>query len=189
MQIHKTDIPGAFVVVPEFIGDARGAFFESVRTDELSRLAGTEFQSRQLNYSVSKKNVIRGIHSVTIPPGQAKYVTCVRGELRDFLIDLRIGSPTFGHHIENILDAEGGRGLYIPPGVGHGFLTLRHDTCICYALSNEYVPGTQIDINPLDPDIALPWGFTEPPLISAKDANAPSLLETIAARRLSSWTD
>jgi dTDP-4-dehydrorhamnose 3,5-epimerase len=130
------------------------------------------------------KELGRGIHSVRIPPGQAKYVTCVRGSLRDIVVDLRIGSPTFGEHRVNVLDADSGRSVYVPEGGGHGFLALSDDACICYVVSTTYVPGTQIDVNPLDPDLDLPWDCPQPPLISDKDAKAPTVAEAVRAGML-----
>jgi NDP-hexose 5-epimerase len=81
---------------------------------------------------------------VAVPPGQAKYVTCVRGALRGIVVDLRVGSPAFGAHHVTLLDAESGRCMYVPEGVGHGFLSLTDDACICYVVSTPYVPGTQV---------------------------------------------
>ncbi|MEV8352595.1 dTDP-4-dehydrorhamnose 3,5-epimerase family protein [Streptomyces niveus] len=185
MRIEETTIPGAFLIEPDHLSDDRGVFYESMRSDELERAAGITFQPRQINYSVSRRHTLRGIHSVSIPPGQAKFVTCVRGVLRDILVDLRVGSPTFGRHQVNELDAASGRSVYVPEGVGHGFLALTDDSCICYVVSSTYVPGTQIDINPLDPDLDLPWDCAGTPLISEKDAKAPKLSEALAAGTLS----
>ncbi len=176
-------------MTPHHIRDERGSFHEALRVDELERATGRPFSPRQINYSVSRRNTLRGIHSVALPPGQAKYVTCVRGALRDIVVDLRVGSPTFGAYESNVLDAKSGRTVYVPEGVGHGFLTLTDDACICYVLSEVHVPGTQIDINPLDPDLALPWGFTEPPLMSPKDAGAPDAAEAAAAGILATWEE
>lgn len=187
MRIAETAVPGAYVITPRHLVDERGAFFEHFRAERLAETLGHPFVPRQINYSVSRRNTLRGIHSVAIPPGQAKYVTCVRGALRDIVVDLRVGSPAFGTYESTLLDAESGRGLYIPEGVGHGFLALTDDTCICYVLSSEHVPGTQIDINPLDPDLALPWGFDEPPVMSEKDAHAPGVVEAEAAGVLAKW--
>jgi NDP-hexose 3,5-(Or5-) epimerase len=181
MRIEETAIPGAFLITPDHLPDDRGSFYESLRCDELERSAGITFRPHQINYSVSKRHTLRGIHSVRIPPGQAKFVTCVRGVLRDIVVDLRIGSPTFGRHQVNELDADSGRSVYVPEGVGHGFLALTDDACICYVVSSTYVPGTQIDINPLDPDLGLPWNCPETPLISEKDAKAPTVAEAVAA--------
>lgn len=187
MRVTETKVPGAYVIEPDQLHDDRGLFFESMRTDVMENVLGHTFEVHQINYSTSRRNTLRGIHSVTNPPGQAKYVSCVRGALRDFVVDLRVGSPTFGCYDSNLLDAESGRAVYVPEGVGHGFLTLAEDSCICYVLSSTYVPGTQIDINPLDPELALPWGFTEPPLISGKDRAAPSLSDCLSAGVLEHW--
>ncbi|MER7850389.1 dTDP-4-dehydrorhamnose 3,5-epimerase family protein [Kitasatospora sp. NPDC096077] len=187
MQIAETGIPGVYVVEPKLLVDERGSFFESVRTEELGRIVGEPFVPRQINYSVSRRNTLRGLHSVTIPPGQAKFVSCVRGALRDFVVDLRVGSPTFGRYESNLLDDATGRAVYIPEGVAHGFLALTDDSCICYVLSSAHVPGTQIDIDPLDPDLAIPWGFTELPVISPKDRSAPSLADALSAGTLAEW--
>ncbi|MFE3720095.1 dTDP-4-dehydrorhamnose 3,5-epimerase family protein [Streptomyces cyaneofuscatus] len=189
MQITELEIAGVFVLTPDRIVDSRGSFHEALRTDEFERETGHVFSPRQINYSVSNRNTLRGIHGVTTPPGQAKFVTCVRGVLRDFVVDLRVGSPTFGQSVSNQLDTHSSRSVYIPEGVGHGFLTLTDDACISYVLSTVYVPGTQIDINPMDPDLAIPWGFAEYPLISAKDAQAPSLKDTLSAGKLMDWRE
>nr|CAF31362.1 putative NDP-hexose 3, 5-epimerase [Streptomyces sp. SCC 2136] len=174
-------IPGTYLVTPRQIHDERGNFYEAMRDDTLEKATGVAFQPRQINYSVSRRHTLRGIHSVSIPPGQAKYVTCVRGVLRDIVVDLRIGSPAFMKHQVNELDADSGRSVYVPEGVGHGFLALTDDACICYVVSSTYVPGTQIDINPLDPELDLPWDCPEVPLISDKDAKAPTVAEARAA--------
>jgi NDP-hexose 3,5-(Or5-) epimerase len=175
MHCEELPVPGAFLITPNVLPDPRGNFFESLRTDVLEKTLGHPFVPLQVNYSTSRRNTLRGIHSVTSPPGQAKYVSCVRGAVRDILVDLRPDSPAFGRHVVNALDAGSGRAVYVPEGVGHGFLTLADDTCVCYLLSSVYVPGTQIDIDPLDPELALPWGYDEQPLLSEKDAAAQSL--------------
>ncbi|WP_217545763.1 dTDP-4-dehydrorhamnose 3,5-epimerase family protein [Streptomyces sp. GbtcB6] len=189
MDVFESGVPGAFVFTPRQIRDERGAFFEALRCDRVEAVTGRPFRPEQINYSVSRRNTLRGIHGVSVPPGQAKYVTCVRGALRDVVVDLRVGSPTFGRHHVTLLDAGSGRSVYVPEGVGHGFLTLTDDACICYVVSTRYVPGTQIDINPLDSDLALPWGFTEPPLMSEKDAQAQGMREALAAGLLAKWRD
>jgi NDP-hexose 3,5-(Or5-) epimerase len=187
MDVVETRVPGALVFAPRQIRDERGSFFEALRCDQVEAVTGRPFRPEQINYSVSRRNTLRGIHSVSVPPGQVKYVTCVRGALRDIVVDLRVGSATFGAHHVTELDAGSGRSVYVPDGVGHGFLALTDDACICYVVSTRYVPGTQIDINPLDADLALPWGFTEPPLISEKDAQAPGMREALAAGLLADW--
>ncbi|MFA3879445.1 dTDP-4-dehydrorhamnose 3,5-epimerase family protein [Streptomyces sp. MMCC 100] len=184
MHIEDLTLPGTYLITPDRIPDARGTFYEAMRSDALEEVTHVPFRPQQINYSVSKRHTLRGIHSVRIPPGQAKYVTCVRGALRDIVVDLRIGSPTFGEHRVNVLDADSGRSVYVPEGVGHGFLALTDDACICYVVSTTYVPGTQIDINPLDPELDLPWDCPQTPLISDKDAKAPTVAEAVRAGML-----
>ncbi|BFU42703.1 dTDP-4-dehydrorhamnose 3,5-epimerase family protein [Krasilnikovia sp. MM14-A1004] len=188
MRIHESAMPGVFRIEPHQFRDARGAFFEAFRVDALAEAAGVEFVPRQINYSVSRRNTLRGIHSVTLPPGQAKFVTCVRGSLRDFVVDLRIGSPTFGQHESTVLDAASGGCVYIPEGVGHGFVALTDDTCICYVVSTTYVPGSQINIDPMDPDLAVPWGCADP-VMSDADRAAISLSDAMAQGILAHWRD
>ncbi|HEX6967818.1 MAG TPA: dTDP-4-dehydrorhamnose 3,5-epimerase family protein [Micromonosporaceae bacterium] len=187
VQVRESEIPGVFLVTPRPQRDLRGCFYEGFRADLLRRETGREFTVAQINYSVSRRNTVRGLHGVRNPPGQAKYVTCVRGALLDIVVDLRVGSPTFGRHVRNVLDAESGRAVLIDEGMGHGFRALTDDTCICYVLSTPYVPGTQFEIDPFDAELALPWELTEPPVLSDKDAKAPSLAEAMTAGILPRW--
>ncbi|MEE1790021.1 dTDP-4-dehydrorhamnose 3,5-epimerase [Streptomyces sp. BE308] len=189
MRITELDVPGALLITPTPHLDERGSFFEGFRTDALREVTGRTFTVEQINYSVSRARTLRGIHGVTIPPGQAKYVTCVSGTLLDMVVDLRVGSPTFGRHAVNVLDARAGTAVYVPEGLGHGFLALSDDACICYVLSSRYVPGTQFEIDPLDPELDLPWGLTGAPLLSPKDAGAPSLARALAAGTLPTWQE
>ncbi|MFD9738963.1 dTDP-4-dehydrorhamnose 3,5-epimerase family protein [Umezawaea sp. NPDC059074] len=183
----ETAVPGAFVITPCHLSDARGSFYESFRVEELEAVVGAEFRPLQVNYSVSARNTLRGLHGVADSHPQAKYVTCVRGALRDVVVDLRVGSPTFGVFASTELDAASGRSVYVPPGVLHGFLALTDDACVSYVLSSAHVPGTQVDVNPLDASLDLPWGFTEPPLLSVKDAAAPDVATALARGLLGRW--
>ncbi|GGU76943.1 dTDP-4-dehydrorhamnose 3,5-epimerase [Streptomyces litmocidini] len=180
-------VPGSYVITPRQWPDPRGTFFESLRADLVSEALGRPFEVRQINYSTSRRNTLRGIHGVLIPPGQAKYVTCVRGALRDMVVDLRVGSPTFGQSASTLLTPENGVAVHVTEGLGHGFLALTDDTCISYALSTAHVPGTQFEIDPFDPELALPWGHEEPPLLSEKDARAPSLRTALERGILPRW--
>ncbi|TDC42844.1 dTDP-4-dehydrorhamnose 3,5-epimerase family protein [Micromonospora sp. KC213] len=188
MKVRDLGIPGVFLVTPEPWHDPRGAFYEHFRLDTLRHETGRDFPVAQINYSVSRRNTLRGLHGVVDPPGQAKYVTCVRGALLDIVVDLRVGSPTFAQHVRTVLTAESGAAVLVDEGMGHGFRALTDDTCICYVLTTPYVPGTQFEINPLDPELALPWDLTEPPLISEKDATAPTLAQALALGFLPRWS-
>ncbi|WP_244933111.1 dTDP-4-dehydrorhamnose 3,5-epimerase family protein [Micromonospora tulbaghiae] len=86
-----------------------------------------------------------------------------------------------------VLEADSGRSALVPEGAGHGFLALTDDACICYVVSTPYVPGTQFEVDALDPELALPWGLTEPPILSGKDATAPAVAEAASRGLLASW--
>ncbi|MCX5381167.1 dTDP-4-dehydrorhamnose 3,5-epimerase family protein [Streptomyces sp. NBC_00091] len=188
MRIDETDLPGAYRIVPERFEDERGHFYEAARYSRLTGETGLEFTVRQVNNSVSRRGTLRGVHCGDVPAGASKLVTCVRGSILDFMVDLRVGSPTFGRHVMTRLDAEDGIALYLPGSIGHAFLALEDGSCVNYLLSAEYVPGAMVDLDALDPELALPWGLTEPPVRSAKDAAAPSLAEVLASGRLPRYT-
>jgi dTDP-4-dehydrorhamnose 3,5-epimerase len=175
MEIRPLAVLDSYLLVPEPLRDSRGCFYESVRRDELAAATGHVFDLAQANYSVSRRGVLRGLHGVLMPPGQAKIVTCHRGALLDVVVDIRIGSPTFGRHDSSLLSADNGRSVHIAEGLAHGFVALADDTCIGYLCSTSFVPGTQLDLNPFDPDLDLPWGSADQFLVSDKDATAPTL--------------
>jgi NDP-hexose 3,5-(Or5-) epimerase len=181
------DDPGCLRVEPEHHPDSRGLFFESVKSSDLLAGTGWELTVRQVNFSVSRRNTIRGIHGTTVPPGQVKFITCVRGLALDIAVDIRVGSPTFGQYDLTYQSPESGMAVYLPDGIGHAFIALTDDTCMCYICDNEYVPGTMIEIDALDPDLALPWELTDPPIRSAKDAAAPTLAQAAAAGLLPTY--
>lgn len=179
IEISETSIPGAYRIRTSHLPDRRGHFYEAWQFSELLRQSGQHFEIRQVNYSVSKKNTLRGIHGTTIPPGQTKLVTCVRGAAMDVAVDLRVGSPTFGQYDVTLQEAATGIGVYLADGIGHAFLALTDDTCMNYLCGAEYVPGTMIDVQALDPAIGIPWELDGPPITSDKDAAAPTLAEAV----------
>lgn len=189
MEITPMAMSGAFRIRPERLPDNRGLFHESFRSGPLCEAIGYPFQIRQGNYSLSRRNSLRGIHSTAIPPGQAKLVTCVAGAVLDIVVDLRVGSPTFGVFDTTRQDAESGIAVYLADGLGHAFLALTDDACMSYLCSKEYVPGTMININPLDPDLDLPWHLDEPPIMSEKDAHAPSLADAVKMNLLPKYEE
>jgi NDP-hexose 3,5-(Or5-) epimerase len=194
MKIQPMAVPHAVRIIADKLPDARGCFYESFKRDELAAAVGHPFSLAQANYSVSRRGTLRGIHGVALPPGQAKIVTCVRGAVLDLVVDIRLGSATFGQHDSTRLDAEAGTAVYVAEGLGHGFVALTDDACVCYLCSTPYVPGTQFEVNPFDRDLDLRWGLTdgglnEKPLMSAKDANAPSLAAAADAGLLATWDD
>lgn len=189
MGSRELTVPDSFLFSPTKLTDSRGHFYESYRKDALADVVGHGFTVAQANFSVSSRGVLRGVHGVTLPPGQAKIVTCHRGAILDVVVDTRIGSPTFGGHAANVLTAESGEFVYVAEGLGHAFLALTDDTCVGYLCSTRYVPGTQVDINPLDPDLGLDWSMAGQPELSEKDASAPSLAVAAKAGLLATYQD
>ena len=128
---------------------------------------------------------IRGIHFADVPPGQAKYVTCVGGAVLDVVVDLRVGSPTFGRWETVLLDDRNRRAMYLAEGLGHAFMALARTT-IVYLCSTQYAPGREHTIDPLDPTIGIEWpaaardGSRFEVVLSARDASAPTLTEAQA---------
>lgn len=187
MQERELSVPGAFELTPVVHGDARGSFHEWYRADVLSRLAGTALPLAQANLSVSAAGSLRGIHFAEVPPGQAKYVTCVAGAVLDVVVDLRVGSPTFGSWDSVLLDDVDRRCVFLPDGTGHAFLALEDHSVVTYLCSTPYNPDKEHTLSPLDPAIGITWprtGRDGRPLewvLSERDAAAPSLDELRAA--------
>lgn len=165
----------AYRIRPTLHRDERGAFFESFRAEAFERATNRAFTPVQTNFSISHRDVLRGMHGVGAPPGQAKFVTCVRGAVMDVVLDLRVGSPTYGHHDTSLLEPGEGIAVFIPEGMAHGFLSLADDSCVNYVFNTPYVPGTPFEIHPFDPDLALPWKPANEPIVAAKDMRAPTL--------------
>ncbi|MFF3069064.1 dTDP-4-dehydrorhamnose 3,5-epimerase [Kitasatospora sp. NPDC057936] len=180
MKFRELSIPGAFEVTPQQHGDPRGLFMEWYRFDRLEEVVGHPLRLAQGNLSVSAKDVVRGIHFADVPPGQAKYVSCVRGAVLDVVVDLRVGSPAFGKWEFVRLDDTERKSVYIPEGVGHGFCALTDDATLSYVCSETYNPTGEHSVHPLDPDLGIEWP-ADAPQLSARDAAAPTLAEAIAS--------
>lgn len=188
MEVQPLSIPGSFVVTPKIFEDDRGAFLEWYRADKLEEVLGYSLDLKQANSSVSKRGVVRGIHFAELGPGQAKYVTCPFGAVVDFIIDIRVGSPTFGKWDSVVLDDQNRKAVYLSEGLGHAFVALTENTFVNYLVSDKYRPGKEHGINPLDPDIALDLPFSVDKLsLSEKDSAAPSLAEMAHVGSLPTW--
>ncbi|NED99629.1 dTDP-4-dehydrorhamnose 3,5-epimerase family protein [Phytoactinopolyspora halotolerans] len=176
-------IGGAWTFTPRLFGDARGTFLEWFRQDVLEAELGHPLDLRQANCSVSAAGVVRGVHFADVPPGQAKYVTCLSGSVLDVVVDLRRGSPTFGEWDSVMLDDVDRRAVYISEGLGHAFMSLADSSTVAYLCSTEYAPQREHGINPLDPQLAIMWpsvnrdGLIIQHRLSSKDADAPSLAD------------
>lgn len=174
MEIHETDLRGVFLLTPKVFGDARGWFMESWSKRVLEE-AGLFVDFVQDNQSFSaQKGTLRGLHYQLNPMCQAKLVRCTRGELFDVAVDIRRGSPQYGHWTGARLSADNKRQLFIPRGFAHGFITLTDDVEIQYKADNYYAPEYDGSIRWDDPEIGVRWGM-EPVVLSQKDAAAPFL--------------
>ncbi|WP_397518019.1 dTDP-4-dehydrorhamnose 3,5-epimerase family protein [Rhodococcus oxybenzonivorans] len=190
VKIRQLQVPGSWEITPEQFGDDRGAFLEWFKGPIFEDSVGHSLNLAQANCSVSAAGVLRGIHFADVPPGQAKYVTCVRGAVLDVVVDIRIGSPTFGTWDSVLLDDVDRRAIYLSEGLGHAFLSLEDNSTVVYLCSTGYTPGAEHGIHPLDPEVGIEWPTTTrvgAPMkftLSDKDAAAPSLHEAVEAGML-----
>jgi dTDP-4-dehydrorhamnose 3,5-epimerase len=177
MQARELSINGAWEFTPRSFGDDRGIFLEWFKADVVAEAIGHPFTLVQANHSVSRRGVVRGIHYAAVPPSQAKYVYCPQGAALDVIVDIRVGSPTYGRWEGVRLDDEQHHAVYLAEGLGHAFMALTDDATVVYLCSEGYAPGREHGINPLDPELGITWPSDVEPLLSEKDAQAPSLAE------------
>ena len=186
MEFRQLSVPGAWEITPQQFGDPRGVFLEWFKGAPFAEQAGHALSLAQANLSVSAAGVLRGIHFADVPPGQAKYVTCAKGAVLDVVVDIRVGSPTFGQWDSVLLDDVDRRAIYLSEGLGHAFLSLEDDSTVLYLCSAPYAPGREHGIHPLDPEIGIDWptvgrdGSALTYSLSDKDLAAPSLADAQA---------
>jgi len=172
-KFTTTDIEGLIIIQPDVFGDSRGSFRESYKKSVFVE-AGICEEVTQDNHSVSSRGVLRGIHFQRSPMAQGKLVRVTRGSVWDVAVDLREDSPTFKQWYGIELNEENGTMLYVPPGFGHGFVTLKDDTHFLYKCTEEYSPEHDSGIKWDDPEIGIKWPMTDVE-VSAKDAVLPLL--------------
>ena len=188
MHIRELSIPDSYEITPVQHADDRGVFLEWYRFDLLEQAVGHSLQLKQANTSVSKRGVVRGVHFADVPPSQAKYVTAVRGAVLDFVVDIRVGSPTFGQWDSVRLDDVDRTAVYLAEGLGHAFVALTDDATVSYLVSDTYRPGREHGITPLDPTVALAFPDEAGELLlSPKDTEAPTLAVAAEAGLLPTW--
>ena len=180
-------IPGAWAFAPHIYSDDRGSFAELFRAADFAGDVGHRLDVAQANCSVSRRGVIRGIHFADVPPGQAKYVMCLSGEILDVVVDLRTGSPSFGRWEAVNLGGEARRAVYLAEGLGHAFMALNDQARVVYLCSAPYAPGREHGVHPLDPAIGIAWPAGVEQVLSPKDATAPTLAEAERAGLLPSY--
>ena len=177
MDTRALSIEGAWEFHPVSRPDERGVFLESFKADIFENAVGRPFDLRQMNISVSRRGTVRGIHYADVPPGQAKYVQCFEGKILDIVVDIRVGSPTFGQWDAAELDADSRTGLFITEGLGHAFCALTESVTVGYLCSTPYSPAREHGVHPLDPALDLPWPDMSEIVLSDKDKAAPLLAD------------
>jgi len=188
VEITPLSIAGAFAITNTVHVDERGEFVEWFRADHLENATGVYFCTAQANLSVSQKGTLRGIHFADVPPGQGKYVMCPTGAIKDYVVDIRVGSPTFGTWEAVTITAQDRNAILLDVGLGHAFVALEEGTTVSYLVTDHYKPQAEHAINPQDPDLGLEFPFSgRELLVSAKDCEAPSFAEALSSDMLPTW--
>ncbi len=177
MKIRELSVPDAYEVTTVQHSDDRGTFLELFKEEQFAAAVGHPLRLAQANVSVSRRGTIRGLHFAQVPPGQAKYVTCLQGAVLDVVVDIRVVSPTFGVWDAMTLDDSEIYEIYVAVGLGHAFMTLTETSVVSYLCSAGYAPGREHGVHPLDPDLGILWPDGITPLLSPKDQAAPGLAE------------
>lgn len=177
-QIEPLAIPDVCLLRPSLHRDNRGFLFESYRRDELRRF-GIDCDFVQENHSTSmSRGVVRGLHFQIPPYSQAKLVRCIRGSVLDVAVDIRVGCPTFGRYVSQLLSADNKMQMWIPAGFAHGFCALEADSEVVYKLSQYYSPACERGVSFDDPMVSIAWPVPrEQMILSAKDLALPNLAE------------
>ena len=189
MDVVELSVPGAWSFTPKQWPDPRGVFLEWFKDGPFADAVGHRLDLKQANISVSSKGTVRGVHFADVPPGQAKYVTCARGAVLDVVVDLRVGSPTFGRWDSVRLDDQEHAAVYIAEGLGHAFVALTDHATVMYLCSTVYTPSAEHGLNPLDPALAIDWPKDLRLVVSEKDSAAPTLAEARAAGALPRYAE
>ena len=163
MKIFKTKFKGILVVKGDKFKDSRGSFREILRENKINKSFKFHITS------VSKKNVIRGLHFQKVKP-QGKYVSVLKGKIVDICVDLRKNSKTFGKYYKIILSDKNCYSIYIPPGFAHGFGTMEKENIVIYSCTNYRHKHSEKGISWNDKDLKINWGIKKP-IISQKDKN------------------
>jgi dTDP-4-dehydrorhamnose 3,5-epimerase len=189
VQFRELGVPYAWEVTPRPHADDRGVFLEIYQDRPFAEAVGHPLEVRQVNTSVSRRGTVRGIHFADVPPGQGKYVSCARGAVLDVIVDLRVGSPRYGAWEGVVLDDVERRAVYLAEGLGHVFVALSDDATVTYLCSQPYAPTREHAVHPLDPAIGIELPSFVEPLISPKDAAAPTLDQARDQGVLPTWEE
>lgn len=187
--MRQLAIEGAWVHEPKIFPDSRGSFHEWFKEPDLSEAVGHSLRLAQANCSVSSRGTLRGIHFADVPPSQAKYVKCVRGAILDVVVDIRVGSPTYRKWEAVRLDDVDHRSVYLSEGLGHALLALTDDATVVYLCSTGYAPSASTASTRSTRTWPSTGRMDVTPLLSDKDAAAPTLAEAEAQGLLPSYAD
>ncbi|MFM9888310.1 MAG: dTDP-4-dehydrorhamnose 3,5-epimerase [Burkholderiales bacterium] len=169
MIVTRTVLAEVVVLAPNVIVDHRGWLLEGWSERSL-KLAGIDARFVQENRSHSIRNVLRGLH-YQLQPSQGKLVSVLNGEIFDVAVDFRRASPTFGQSVSGILSSTQHQSIWIPPGFAHGFLVLSDTATVLYGLTAYWTPERERTVAWDDPDLAIEWPLSNPPILSTKDAS------------------
>ena len=176
MKAQPLSISGSWKIEFQKFDDNRGFFYESFKEEDFKNQIGRNLNIKQTNTSSSSKGSVRGIHYALVPPSQAKLVQCQRGSIKDFVIDIRIGSPTFGKFEEIELNENSAAAIFIEEGLAHAFVALENQTVVTYYITEKYNTEKEKGLNPFDKTLNVKWPEIEL-LLSEKDKQAISLEE------------
>jgi dTDP-4-dehydrorhamnose 3,5-epimerase len=188
MKAQPLKIPGSWKIEFQKFDDNRGFFYESFKEEDFKKLIGRNLNIKQTNTSSSSKGSVRGIHYALVPPSQAKLVQCQRGSIKDYVIDIRIGSPTFGQFEEIELSENSASAIFIEEGLAHAFVALENQTVVTYFVTEKYNPEREKGINPFDKTLNVKWPDLEL-ILSEKDKQAISLEESKSQGLLPSFDE
>ena len=188
MKAQPLKISGSWKIEFQKFDDNRGFFYESFKEEDFKKLIGRNLNIKQTNTSSSSKGSVRGIHYALVPPSQAKLVQCQRGSIKDYVIDIRVGSPTFGQFEEIELNENSASAVFIEEGIAHAFVALENRTVVTYFVTEKYNPEREKGINPFDKTLNVKWPDLEL-ILSDKDKQAISLEESKAQGLLPSFDE
>ncbi len=182
MQVTETPIAGLLVLEPRVFGDERGFFMESFSERSFAKATGIEVRFVQDNHSRSARGVLRGLHYQLAPHAQGKLVRVVQGAVFDVAVDIRAGSPSFGHWFGVEVSEANRRQVWVPAGLAHGFIVTSDSADFLYKTTAYYEPAAERAIRWDDAGVGIAWpDVGMAPLVSAKDAAAPSLADALRA--------
>ncbi|MFC8147104.1 dTDP-4-dehydrorhamnose 3,5-epimerase family protein [Streptomyces paradoxus] len=189
LEVCELALPGAFLLAPQAVEDEIVIRYEAFRQDYLEEAIGRPFAIRYSSMSAARRLVLRGIHGTAGENGRARLFGCVRGAALHVVVDLRVGSPDYGRHAVVWLDHRNESGVFVSEGLGHAWLALEDDTLVVCHSSLPYTAGAGYTVSALDPELDLPWGLTEAPVMTDDDLAAPTAAEALAKGLLPSYEE